>query len=304
MRWALLYFSRIKLVNVASKSVSNKFKTSSVTVVVSLSLVLFMLALVGWFLMNTKKLSDYYKENIGFQIYLKETASPSDIEKLRKDMDAAVYVKSAIYKSKEEAAEEMKKETGDDFVAFLGYNPLPVSININLKSEYANADSVAWIEKEINTNRIVREVVYQKVLIENVNANAKKIGLVILFFAGLLIVVAVGLINNTIRLSIYSKRFLIRTMYLVGATQGFIRKPFIVKGIINGIISAVFAMVLLGTFIFIVTRYIPELLIVQDENWLLMLFGIVIVIGILISGLSSALSVRRYLRLKAEDLYF
>jgi cell division transport system permease protein len=125
-----------------------------------------------------------------------------------------------------------------------------------------------------------------------------------LFFAGLLIVVAVGLINNTIRLSIYSKRFLIRTMYLVGATQGFIRKPFIVKGIINGIISAVFAMVLLGTFIFIVTRYIPELLIVQDENWLLMLFGIVIVIGILISGLSSALSVRRYLRLKAEDLYF
>lgn len=288
----------------ANKSVSNKFKTSSVTVVVSLSLVLFMLALVGWFLMNTKKLSDYYKENIGFQIYLKETASPSDIEKLRKDMDAAVYVKSAIYKSKEEAAEEMKKETGDDFVAFLGYNPLPVSININLKSEYANPDSVAWIEKEINTNRIVREVVYQKVLIENVNANAKKIGLVILFFAGLLIVVAVGLINNTIRLSIYSKRFLIRTMYLVGATQGFIRKPFIVKGIINGIISAVFAMVLLGTFIFIVTRYIPELLIVQDENWLLMLFGIVIVIGILISGLSSALSVRRYLRLKAEDLYF
>lgn len=288
----------------ANKSVSNKFKTSSVTVVVSLSLVLFMLALVGWFLMNTKKLSDYYKENIGFQIYLKETASPSDIEKLRKDMDAAVYVKSAIYKSKEEAAEEMKKETGDDFVAFLGYNPLPVSININLKSEYANPDSVAWIEKEINTNRIVREVVYQKVLIENVNANAKKIGLVILFFAGLLIVVAVGLINNTIRLSIYSKRFLIRTMYLVGATQGFIRKPFIVKGIINGIISAVCAMALLGTFIFIVTRYIPELLIVQDENWLLMLFGIVILIGILISGLSSALSVRRYLRLKAEDLYF
>ena len=288
----------------ASKSVSNKFKTSSLTVVVSLSLVLFMLALVGWFLMNTQKLTEYYKENIGFQIYLKETASPSDIEKLRKDMDAAVYVKSAIYKSKEEAAEEMKKETGDDFVAFLGYNPLPVSININLKSEYANADSVAWIEKEINTNRIVREVVYQKVLIENVNANAKKIGLVILFFAALLIVVAVGLINNTIRLSIYSKRFLIRTMYLVGATQGFIRKPFIVKGIINGIISAVFAMVLLGIFIFIVTRYIPELLIVQDENWLLMLFGIVILIGILISGLSSALSVRRYLRLKAEDLYF
>lgn len=288
----------------ATKIGTNKFKTSSVTVIVSLSLVLFMLALVGWFLMNTKKLTDYYKENIGFQIYLKETASPSDVEKLRKDMDASVYVKSAIYKSKEEAAEEMKRETGDDFVAFLGYNPLPVSININLKSEYANADSIVWIEKEITANRIVREVVYQKVLIENVNANAKKIGLVILFFAGLLVIVAVGLINNTIRLSIYSKRFLIRTMYLVGATQGFIRKPFILKGIRNGIISAVFAMVLLSVFIYVVTRYIPELLIVQDENWLLFLFGIIIIIGILISGFSSALSVRRYLRLKAEDLYF
>lgn len=288
----------------AHKSTISKLKTSSATVIVSLSLVLFMLALGGWFLINTKKLTGYLKENIGFQIYLKETANASDIEKLRKDMDAAVYVKSAIYKSKEEAAEEMKKETGDDFVAFLGYNPLPVSINVNLKSEYANPDSVAWIEKEITANRIVREVVYQKVLIDNVNNNAKKLGLIVLFFSGLLVIVSVSLINNTIRLSIYSKRFLIRTMYLVGATQGFIRKPFILKGIRNGIISAILAMGMLAAFIYVVTRYIPELLVVQDENWLLILFGVIILIGIIISGLSSALSVRKYLRLKAEDLYF
>ncbi|MBK6836515.1 MAG: cell division protein FtsX [Bacteroidetes bacterium] len=288
----------------ASNSVSNKFKTSSVTVIVSLTLVLFLLAFLAWCLLNAEKLKDYYKENIGFQIYLKETASLSDIEKLRKDMDAAIYVKSAVYKSKEEAAEEMKQETGDDFVAFLGYNPLPNSVNVKLKSNYANADSVAWIEKEISSNRIVKEVVYQKVLIENINSTEKRLSYGVSFFTMLLVIISVGLINNTIRLSIYSKRFLIRTMYLVGATQGFIRKPFIIKGIINGVIAAVLAMTLLGTFIFIATRYIPELLIVQDENWLLMLFGIVIVIGILISGLSSALSVRRYLRLKAEDLYF
>jgi cell division transport system permease protein len=263
-----------------------------------------MLAFVGWLLLNTKKLTDHYKENIGFQIYLKETANESDIEKLRKDMDAAVYVKSAVYKSKEEAAEEMKKETGDDFVAFLGYNPLPVSINVNLKSEYANQDSVAWIEKEITSNRIVREVVYQKVLIDNVNDNTKKIGLIVLIFASLLVVVAVGLINNTIRLSIYSKRFLIRTMYLVGATQGFIRGPFILKGIRNGIISAIFAMSLLAGCIYLITLYIPDILVAQDPNGLLLLFGVIILIGVLISGLSSALSVRRYLRLKAEDLYF
>ncbi|HEY1039578.1 MAG TPA: permease-like cell division protein FtsX [Bacteroidia bacterium] len=288
----------------AKQSTISKLKTSSATVIVSLALVLFVLAFGGWCMINANKLTSHLKENIGFQIYLKESASTSDIEKLRKDMDAAVYVKSAIYKSKEEAAEEMKKETGEDFVAFLGYNPLPVSININLKSEYANPDSVAWIEKEIASNRNVREVVYQKVLIDNINKNAKIIGFGILIFLAILIVISVSLINNTIRLSIYSKRFLIRTMYLVGATHGFIRKPFILKGIRNGIISAVLAMGVLAAGIYVLTRYIPELLLIQDENMLLLLFVAIILIGILISGLSTALSVRKYLRLKAEDLYF
>lgn len=288
----------------AKKSTISKLKTSSATVIVSLSLVLLLLAFGGWCLINAQKLTSYLKENIGFQVYLKENVTASDIEKLRKDMDAAVYVKSAIYKSKEEAAEEMKKETGDDFVAFLGTNPLPASININLKSEYANQDSVAWIEKEITANRNVREVVYQKILIDNINGNAKKLGFGILFFSGLLVIVSVSLINNTIRLSIYSKRFLIRTMYLVGATQGFIRKPFILKGIRNGVISAILAMGMLGIFIYFSTKYVPELLLLQDENMLLLLFGTIILMGVLISSLSTALSVRKYLRLKAEDLYF
>ena len=197
----------------------------------------------------------------------------------------------------------MKKETGDDFVSFLGFNPLPVTITINLNSEYANADSIKWIVKEIAASPIVKEVVYQKILIEKINTNAGKLGLIILFFAALLAIVAVGLINNTIRLSIYSKRFLIRTMYLVGATQSFIRKPFILKGVRNGVISAVVSMIMLSLFIFVATRYIPDLLVVQDENLLLLLFGIITVLGILISGFSTALSVRKYLRLKTDDLY-
>jgi len=197
----------------------------------------------------------------------------------------------------------MKKETGDDFVAFLGFNPLPVTITINLKSEFANSDSIKWIVKEIAASPIVKEVVYQKILIEKINTNAGKLGLIILFFAGLLTIVAVGLINNTIRLSIYSKRFLIRTMYLVGATQSFIRKPFIFKGVRNGAISAVVSMIMLSLFIYIVTRYIPDLLVVQDENLLLLLFGIIMLLGIFISGFSTALSVRKYLRLKTDDLY-
>ncbi len=194
----------------------------------------------------------------------------------------------------------MKTETGEDFISFLGYNPLPVSINVNLRYEYANADSVAWIEKEITANRNVREVVYQKVLIENVNDNAEKIGLAIGFFAAILIFISLVLINNTI----YSKRFLIRTMYLVGATQAFIRKPFIWKGVRIGIISGIIAFALLVAWIFTITRYIPELLVLQEENLLAMLFAAIVILGILISGFSSALAVRRYLRLKAEDLYF
>jgi cell division transport system permease protein len=288
---------------VAQTRRSNYFKTSSLTVIVSLSLVLFMLSLVGWFLINTKKLSDYYKENIGFQIYLKDSASVSDIDKFVKELDLSLYVKSKKLISKEAAAEEMKKETGDDFVSFLGFNPLPVTININLKSQYANPDSIKWIEKEIMATPIVKEVVYQKILIEKINSNAGKLGILILFFALLLTIVAISLINNTIRLSIYAKRFLIRTMYLVGATQSFIRKPFIIKGIRNGIIAGITSMIMLAVFIWIVTSYIPDLLTVQDENLLLLLFVTIVLLGVIISGLSTALSVRKYLKQKIDDLY-
>jgi len=288
----------------ASKPLQSKLKTSSVTVVISLALVLFLLGLVGWIFINARLLVNHVKENVAVQVYLKEDASQPDADRLKKIIDAASYTKSALFKSKEEAAEEMKIKTGDDFVAFLGFNPLPSAININLKAEYANPDSIAWIEKEITSDKSVREVVYQKVLIDNISKNTQKMSAIILFFSILLIVIAVALINNTIRLSIYAKRFLIRTMYLVGATQAFIRRPFIVKGIINGVVAGIIADILIVIFIVTANRYIPELLVVQNPNYLVVLFLVTIVTGILISGLSAALSVRRYLRLKAEDLYF
>jgi cell division transport system permease protein len=161
-----------------------------------------------------------------------------------------------------------------------------------------------WIEKEIASEKIVREVVYQKVLVENINKNTKKISAIILFFSLILIVIAVALINNTIRLSIYAKRFIIRTMFLVGATQSFIRKPFILSGIINGVIAGIIADIMVVVFIIASNKFIPELLVVQNPNFLLVLFIGTILLGIVISGLSVGLSVRRYLRLKAEDLYF
>ncbi|HXD93156.1 MAG TPA: permease-like cell division protein FtsX, partial [Bacteroidia bacterium] len=290
--------------DMARNTLQSKIKTSSVTVVMSLSLVLFLLALVGWVFINARLIVNHVKENVGFQVYLKEDAPQPEIDKLKKTMEAAIYIKNVAYKSKEEAAEEMKQKTGDDFVTFLGFNPLPSSINANIKAEYANPDSLAWIEKEIASEKIVREVVYQKVLVENINKNTQKISAIILFFSALLIIIAVALINNTIRLSIYSKRFLLKTMYLVGATQSFIRKPFIINGIINGVIAGIIADILVVVFIIASNKFIPELLVVQNPNYLLILFLVTISLGILISGLSSALSVRKYLRLKAEDLYF
>lgn len=287
-----------------AKPIQSKLKTSSVTVIISLALVLFLLGLVGWVFINARSLVNHVKENVAVQVFLKEEASQPDAERLKKLIDAANYTKSAVFKSKEEAAKEMQEKTGDDFVAFLGFNPLPSAININLKAEYANPDSIQWIEKEIAADKSVREVVYQKVLLDNISKNTQKISAIILFFSLILVIIAVALINNTIRLSIYAKRFLIRTMYLVGATQGFIRKPFILKGIINGVIAGIIADILVVVFIVMANHFIPELLVVQNPNLLLILFLATITLGILISGLSAALAVRRYLRLKSEDLYF
>lgn len=277
---------------------------SSITTVVSLSLVLFMLGLLGIIVLNAQQLSDHVKENIGFQIILNENAKEADIAKLQKTLDVSSYVKSTEFITKEEAAKRLQEDLGEDFISFLGFNPLLASINVHLKAEYANADSVSIIEKEIIATHLAKEVIYQKSLINNINESVQKISLVILFFCSLLMVVALALINNTIRLSIYSKRFIIKTMQLVGATQGFIRRPFVLTGIKHGIYGAVIAILLLVGLLNFAQKQLPELKELQDERMLLYLFGLVIVMGIIISWISTSLAVRKYLRLKSDDLYY
>jgi cell division transport system permease protein len=289
---------------VSNKTASQKLQTSSVTVVISLALVLFMLGLLGLVVINAKKLSNHIKENIGFQIVLKDTTTVAELDILKQELTTSKFTKMVDYISKEEAAKKLQKDLGEDFISFLGYNPLLSSLDVKLNSDYANVDSLAGFEKQILQKHFVKEVIYHKDMIKQVNDNAKVISLYILIFSGLLLVVAIALINNTIRLSIYAKRFLIRTMYLVGATQTFIRLPFIFKGVRQGIIAGIFAGFLLAGFLVLSTKYIPDLLQLQDPNLLLALFGGIVVLGILISGLSAALSVSRYLRLKTDDLYF
>ncbi len=288
----------------SNRTAAQKLKTSSVTVVISLALVLFMLGLLGLVVVNAKKLSNHIKENVGFQVVLKDTTTSAELDILKQEISSSAFTKQVDYISKDEAAKKLQKDLGEDFISFLGYNPLLSSLDVKLNSEYANVDSLAGFEKQIMQKHFVKEVIYHKDMIKQVNDNAKVISLYILIFSGLLLVVAIALINNTIRLSIYAKRFLIRTMYLVGATQGFICKPFIYKGIRQGVIAGLLAGFLLAGFLVLSTNYIPDLLQLQDPNLLAALFGGIVLLGILISGLSAALSVTRYLRLKTDDLYF
>ncbi len=277
---------------------------SSITTIVSLSLVLFMLGLLGIIILNTRKLSDNLKENIGIQIILNENAKEADIQHLTKTLDASDYVKSTEFIAKEDAAKRLQEDLGEDFIDFLGYNPLLPSINVHLKAAYANTDSLALIEKTLTGSKLVKELVYQKSLVSMINENVQKISLVILIFSGLLMIIALALINNTIRLSIYSKRFIIKTMQLVGATQSFVRRPFVLKGIKHGIYGAVIAILMLVGVLYFAQKQMPELAELQDEKMLATLFGLVIIMGIFISWISTSLAVRKYLRLKSDDLYY
>lgn len=288
----------------SDKYTRRRLQSSSLTTIVSISLVLFMLGLVGLLLLNAKKLSDHVKENINIQVIFKDNAKEVDITKLRKTLDAADFVRTTEFISKDEAATRWQEETGEDFLQFLDFNPLLPSINIYLKADYANPDSLLWIEKDLMASNQVKEVVFHKPMIDTLNNNVNKITLVILIFSGLLMVIALGLINNTIRLSIYSKRFIIRTMQLVGATHGFIRRPFIWKGIRHGVFAALIAIALLMGFMYFMIRWMPEIKKLQDEQLLLTLFGIVILLGVLISWISTYFAVRKYLRLKTDELYY
>ena len=288
----------------SNRTATQKLKTSSVTVVISLALVLFMLGLLGLVVINAKKLSNHIKENVGFQVVLKDTTTQAELDILKQEISSSAFTKEVAYISKDAAAKKLQKDLGEDFITYLGYNPLLSSLDVKLNSDYANIDSLASFEKQIMQKHFVKEVIYHKDMIKQVNDNAKVISIYILIFSGLLLVVAIALINNTIRLSIYAKRFLIRTMYLVGATQGFIRMPFILKGVRQGVIAGLLAGFLLAGFLVLSTNYIPDLLQLQDPNLLAVLFGGIVALGVLISGLSAALSVSRYLRLKTDDLYF
>ncbi len=266
-------------------------------------LVLFMLGLLGMIILHGKKLSDYVRENISISVMLNDNVDDDLVQSYMKRLQRTSYVKQAVYVSREQAAKELSNELGEDFVQFLGYNPLPASIDLQLRAGYANSDSISRIEKQLMNSNLVKEVVYQKSLIDQVNSNISKISMVIMSFSLILLIISIILINNTIKLSIYAKRFLIRSMQLVGATENFIRLPFIKKSITHGIIAAVIADLLLIGTLYLAQRRIPEISALEDIQQFSLFFAGVLVLGVILSVLSTWISVNKFLRMKVDNLY-
>lgn len=280
-----------------------RIATSYITTIISITLVLFLLGFLGLIILHAKKLSNYVKENIGFSITMRDGVKDANILELKKRLDVAYYVKSTEYITREQAADKLQDELGEDFIGFLGYNPLLPSIELRLKAPFANSDSLAKIEQKLLAIPEVKEVFYQKSLVDSINQNLEQISIILLAFTGVLLFIAIVLINNTIRLMIYSKRFIIRSMLLVGATEAFIRKPILIRSLLHGFISATLAIGLLALLIFFAVDQMPELLELEDPLILIILIVFIFFLGATLSWASTWLAVRKYLRISTDLLY-
>lgn len=282
---------------------SQKTKSIHVSTVISITLVLVMAGLLGLLLVHAKSLSDYIKQNIVLNVIIHDDAKDADIIAFQKQVEANPAVLKALLIDKEQAASNLTRDLGEDFVQFLGYNPLLPSIDIYLKAEYANNENMRVFSSTLSKNPLVKEIVYQKSLIDVVDKNIREISLIILSFAAVLLIIAVTLINNTIRLAVYSQRFLIKSMQLVGATKAFIRKPFMENGVLHGFLAGIIAILLLLLALYVIQQQIPEISVLANWSQFMMVFAADIGLGILISVLSTYFAVRKYLRTGIHDLY-
>ena len=271
----------------------------------SIALVLFLLGVFALLMMHAQKLSSYLKENIGFEIVMNSNVSEENILKLQRELDAMPAVKKTEYITKEEAIRRLSEDLGEDFLQGLGNeeNPLLPSIDVRFNAAYANNDSLNFIQTRLLNNKDVKEIYYHKSLVNVINQNISRIGLALMIASVVLLIIAVTLIRNTIRLSIYSKRFLVRSMQLVGATPAYIRRPFIRSGITQGLFGALIADAFLALLLYGLMQRLPELAFVQDYTIIGGIFAGIVLLGILLGGLSTRLALRKYLNADVDQLY-
>jgi cell division transport system permease protein len=271
--------------------------------ILGVTLVLFFLGIVGWLIINANKLGDYFKENVEVRVHLIGNTTAKDSTELIQYIAGKPYVKKYEYVTKEAAKQKYLDEGNEDWSNVLDQNPLPNSVNFNLKQAYLNVDTLEKIEAELRQNPNVSDVQYPRELVTNLNKNIQRLSIILLAIAVLLGIVVIILIDNTIRLAMFSNRFLIKTMQMVGATRGFIAKPLNIRAIVNGAISAVIAMVLVYGAVLVVENYYEGFRALRDNNMFLLLFLLLLVIGIGITLFSTYRSVRKYLRMKLDELY-
>lgn len=295
---------KINKIDNTNQAFKNRLRSSRVTSVISISLVLFLIGLVSMIVLFANRISDHVKENIGFSIILNEDIREIESLRLQKDLDASHFVKSTKFITKEEAAKEFQAELGEEFVDFLGYNPLLASIEVKLYAAYTHPDSIRVVKKELEKYSQIKEIYYQENLIQLINNNVKKISGYLMFFSLLLLLISIVLINNTIRLSIYSKRFIIHTMKLVGATHAFIRKPFLLESLVQGAVAALVSNALLMGIIHLLQKEFNDLFSFQELDLILLLVGSVLAAGLLISFFSAWFASNKYLTIKTDKLYY
>ena len=294
------------IMNMSEKSSSKRRVAGSYFMsLMSIALILFLLGIFALLMMHAQKLSNHLKENIGFEVVMNSNANEDNILKLQKELDAMPAVKSTTYITKDEAIRRLSEDLGEDFLQWLGNedNPLLPSIDVRFKADYANNDSLNLIQAQLLKNKDIKEIYYHKSLVNLINQNMNRIGLGLMIASLVLLIIAITLIRNTIRLSIYSKRFLVRSMQLVGATPAYIRRPFIRSGITQGFFGALIADAFLALLLYGLYQRLPELTLVQDYTIIICIFGGIIVLGILLGGLSTRFALRKYLNADVDKLY-
>lgn len=278
--------------------------SSYFSVVISIALVLFLLGLLGMLVLNAKTISDNFKERVVMTIYLNDSAKDVEINQLEKSLALASYIKETKYVSKEDAADFMKGEYGEDFLDDIGHNPLQNSVEVNLKADFVTEQRLDSISEATLNKKFVDDVRYDKDLVSMMNSNVKRISLWVLIISAIFTLIAVLLINSSIRLAVYSKRFIIKTMQMVGATKQFIRRPFIWRSVRLGIIGAILALVGMGIVLYYVDKTFPELELLRNQVLLIGLFTSIFLIGILITWISTYFATQRFLNLKTDQLYY
>jgi len=304
----LLVFLQQNYVNLMSSSFEKYHKrrliSSYFSVVISISLVLFLLGLLGLLVLNSKKVADYFKEQIAITVFLKDTAKEVEITQLKQSLALAEYTKSAEFVSKEDAAKDHQETLGENFIEYLGENPLQNSIDVYILADYVTPAKMEEITNELKGKDFVDDVIYDKPLIAQLTENVQRISFWVLVISGIFTFIAVLLINSSIRLSIYAKRFTIKTMQMVGATKKFIRQPFVWKSVRLGIIGAIVAMIGMGVVLYYLNESFPQLQLLGDPVLLTILFIFILLMGIVITWVSTFIATQRFLNLRTDDLYY